>query len=302
MSLTTFTTTTTFRSVRFEEVLHADPQHPHVQLVDMPFRVTSTWHDRGCEVGVWEKGNKLVAWAVFQPPWHNLDYAIVPSERGSALEADIFAWGTAQMRAYAQRTGTAFHGTVEFFEDTPKLEHTVDHLVARGFQPLDWSVVRFERAVQHAVPPAQLPAGYRIRPLHGTPAVRAYVALVEAVFGLQWMTPAWRMRTLAHPAYHAALDLVVATADDSLVGFCSCWRWHDRAQIEPLGVHPAYQGIGLGRALEHAACAAVQQYGARVLYVDHGSTNATAIALSQKVGFRQRNTALKYALYTHPEA
>jgi mycothiol synthase len=300
MSQTTFRTTTIFDAMGFADMLHADPLHPHVHLVDMPFRVTSTWHDRACEVGVWEKDNTLLAWAVFQPPWHNLDYAIVPSERGSALEAEIFAWGIAQMRAYGQRTGAAFQGTVECFEDTPKIEQTVAHLADLGFQPLPWSVVRFERLMQHDVPPPELPNGYRIRPLRGSSDIPAYVALVEAVFGPNWMTPAWRRRTLAHPAYHPALDVVVTTADDHLVGFCGCWRWRDQAQIEPLGVHPAYQGLGLGRALERATCAAVQQHGIRVLSVDHGSTNPAAIALSQKMGFRQRNRALKYAFLIQP--
>lgn len=277
--------------------MSADIQHPHTHLIDMPFRVGSTWQDRGCQVGVWEQRGEVLAWAVFQPPWRNLDYAIAPAERGSALETDVFAWGKQQIIAYADRTGEPLHGAVELFEDTPRIEQTVDHLHALGFEKLDWSVVRFEIDLDQAFPPYQLPAGFSIRPSSGTQELQAYVDLIEAVFGPHWMTSAWRARTLALPAYRPEVDLVVANAENVPVGFCCCWRWGDVGQIEPLGIHSDYQGLGLGRALERAACQALRGQGARRLYVDHGSTNEKAIALSLKTGFRRVNNTVRYYIH-----
>jgi ribosomal protein S18 acetylase RimI-like enzyme len=297
MSSTRFTATNTLNDAQFGALLSADPQHPHVHRIDMPFRVASTWQDRDCQVGVWEKDTEMLAWAVFQPPWHNLDYAIVPAERGSALEADVFAWGKDQMIAYAKRTGAALSGAIEFFEDNPRAEQTVDHLNALGFEKLDWSIIRFEIDLQQAFPRYQLPDGYVIRPSSGRQELQAYVDLIEAVFGPNWMTTAWRVRTLEHPAYRPELDLVVANEENIPVGFCCCWLWHDIGQIEPLGIHPNYQGLGLGRALERATCTALQNQAARRLYVDHASTNAKAIALSLKTGFRQTNNALRYHIH-----
>lgn len=299
MSTTRCIAATMLDHVRFAALLHADPQHPHVHLVDMPFRATSTWQDRKCVVGMWEKDAALVAWAVFQPPWQTLDYAVAPAERGSALEAEVFAWGLAQMTAYARRSGAAFDGAVELFEDTPQIERTVKHLAALGFQQLDWSTIRFEIDARHAVAPPQLHAGYRIRPWGGTAETQAYVSLVQAVFGANWMTEAWRTRMLAHPAYRPELDLAVVDADNVPVGFCTGWLREQVGQIEPLGIHPDHQGKGLGRALERAACAALQRYGARRMYIDHGSTNEPAIALSLQTGFRQRNNALRYGIRIH---
>ena len=300
MRSTRFTVTDTLNAIRVAALLNADPQHPHIHLVDMPFRITSTWQDRDCAFGIWEKDTTMVAWAVFQPPWRTLDYAIVPSERGSSLEEEVFAWGKEQMLAYAKRTGEAFDGAVECFEDTPYVEKTVDHLHALEFEQLDWSTFRFEIAVHQELPHHQLPGGYRIRPVHGHTEIQAYVNLVCAVFGSNWMTESWRMRTLAHPAYRPEIDLGVANAENILVGFCGCWVWQDIGQIEPLGLHPDYQGLGLGWALERAACEALQSQGAQLVYVDHGSTNTKAIALSRKTGFRQRNNALRYYVHIHP--
>ncbi|HEU5100789.1 MAG TPA: GNAT family N-acetyltransferase [Roseiflexaceae bacterium] len=297
MSPTCFMATHSPELAAFNALLDADPRHRHMHLVDMPFRAASTWRDRDCQVGLWKNESQLLAWAVFQPPWRNLDYAIAPSERGSALEQEVFAWGKQQMIAYAKHMGEPLHGAVELFEDTPRAQRTVEHLQALGFEQLDWSIPRFELDLRCEFPDYQLPAGFRIRPLNGQQEVQEYVDLVEAVFGPNWMTGEWRRRTIAHPAYRPEIDLIAANAQDVPVGFCGCWLWRDIGQIEPLGVHPEYRGLGLARALELAACAALQRQGARLLYVDHGSTNERAIALSLKTGFRQTNNALRYHIH-----
>jgi len=108
------------------------------------------------------------------------------------------------------------------------------------------------------------------------------------------------MRTLEHPAYRAEIDLVVVGPEDRPVGFCVCWMWQDIAQIEPLGVHPEYQGKGLGSALGLAALHALRSQGARCVYVDHVSLNEKAIAISRQTGFRQTNNALRSYIHAHP--
>jgi ribosomal protein S18 acetylase RimI-like enzyme len=308
MSLTRFSTTHQPNFVRYQELFTIDPTYPHVHLVDMPFRLTSPWQDQGCELGVWKQDTTMVAWAVFQPPWRNIDYAIVPSERGSSLEQELLAWGKEQMKHYSLRTGKHFYGSVELYEDTPHLERTEASLHALGFdtldastlrlEKLDASILRFEIDLQQAFPEYQLPEGYIIRPLRGKAEAQESVHLMNAVFGSNWMTNTWRLRTFEHPAYRPAIDLVVTNPDNHLVGFCSCWLWHHLGQIEPLGVHPDYQRMGLGRALELAAMGVVWNQGARLLYVDHGSSNEKARALSRKAGFRQINNALKYYIHT----
>jgi ribosomal protein S18 acetylase RimI-like enzyme len=112
------------------------------------------------------------------------------------------------------------------------------------------------------------------------------------------MTPAWRRSTLTHPAYRPEIDLVAVSPQGKLVGFCICWIWHALGQIEPLGVHPDYQGQGLGRALELCALDALRSHNVRLVYLDHASLNKTAIRLSQKNGFKPSNNALRYYVDT----
>lgn len=205
------------------------------------------------------------------------------------------------MWSYARRTGDEFYGSVEFFEDPPKAEQTVHHLETLGFEQFDWSTVRFEIDLYQDLPQRQLPEGLSIRPPRGSAEVDAYVSLHRAALGSERMTTPWRMRTLKHPAYSPEIDLVVVSPEDKPVGFCICWMWQDIRQIEPLGVHPEYQGKGLDGALELTALQALRRQGARSVYVDHVGLNEKAIALSLQIGVKQINNALRFFIDVHPE-
>lgn len=285
---------------RLHALLSQDPEHVHIHAIDMPYRLSSTWQDHGCEVGLWEKGEKLVAWAVFQPPWWNVDYAVAPSFRGSSLETEIFAFGIAQMQKYAQLSGEEFYGSFELFSDIPHVEETTQQLERLGFTKFDWTTIRFTLDLNEQLTEPQLPQGFQIRPLRGHAEIDRYVALQQAAFQSRRMTASWRKRTLEHPAYRPELDLVVANSADVAVGFCVCWMWQDEAQIEPLGVLPEFQGAGLGRALELSAMQLLRDHGASTLHVDHTSFNEAAIALSEQSGFKRKNNALRYYVEVTP--
>lgn len=298
MKRRSFTTIVSPDYVPLQAFLNADPKHPHIHRIDMPFRLTSIWQDQGCEIGIWQLEDQLLAWAVFQSPWLNFDYALPFSERGSSLEKEILVWGKEQIKKYSELNKKEFYGCVEFFENMPEAEKTIDLLEQLGFYKLDWSTPHFKFDLDQDLPQPKLPAGFTIRPFHGSSEIEAYIKLYYAVFspGGMGMTPAWRMRTLKHPLYRPEIDFVVVSPDQELVGFCLCWMWQNFGQIEPLGVHPQYQRIGLGRALELTALRALRHQGAKFAYIDHASNNEKAIPLSLQTGFKQINNAQKFKL------
>ena len=283
-----------------QTLINADPQHPLIHSIDMPYRLASTWQDLGCEVGIWEADDKLVAWAVFLPAWWNLDYAILPTKRGTLLEKDIFTWGQEQMIHYAKRVKDDFYGSVEIFANMPHVDHTIKNLTDLGFTPFDWSTLRFAFDLQQDLPKPQLPKGFTVRPLRGYQELEDYVILHRAAFQSNNMTTSWRNRTLEHPAYKPEIDLVITNPEDKPVGFCICWKLHELGQIEPLGVLPEYQGKGLGRALELTALKIMQNQSAKYVFVDHISLNEKAISLSKQNGFKQINNALRYFIDVNP--
>lgn len=289
-------TAKTFDYEKLDHLLETDPEHPHIHIVDMPYRIASIWQDQGCEIGIWEKDSQVIGWAIFQPAWWNLDFVVHPSCRGSLLEQEIFSWGVEQMLKYANHTGEEFKGSVELFEDTPNAAQTIYNLQAVGFTPFDWSIYRFELELSGELPAEQLPKEYKIRPLQGKSEVQTYVDLHQAAFGSEKMTTAWRNRILLQPAYRSGIDLIIENEAHLPVGFCICWMREDIGQIEPLGVHPDYQKLGLGRALEKAAHHILGTHGARIINVDHGSYNEKAIVVSQKTGFQKKNNALRFSI------
>lgn len=295
-----FSTTMNPDFERLQNLLDQGRDTPHIHATDMPYRLTSTWQDHGCEIGLWEKDGELVAWAIFQPPWFNVDYVMHSSVQGTLLEIEIFSWGKEQMRKYANRTGEQFYGSFEFASDVPHAQTTKKYLAEQGFQPFDWSVLQFTLDLKQNLPLPQLKSGFQIRPLRGISEAQVYVDLHRAAFDSNAMTLSWRERTLSHPRYRPELDLVIVGPDDKPVGFCICWAWQNAGHIEPLGVHPDYQGQGLGKALELTAAHILQDHGLQTLLVDHVSFNEKAIALSQKTGFRQFKNALRYYVPINP--
>lgn len=279
---------------KLDAFLSLDPAYPHIHSVDLPYRMASIWQDHACEMGLWERSGRMEAWALFQPAWWNLDFAAHPALRGSDFELEIFAWGKEQMAKYAKLTGSAFRGSIELFEESRHADRTIRNLESAGFSKFSWSILRFERNLDQTLPNVPLPAGFRIRPLKGLDEVQAYVDLHRAAFGSRTMTVEWRTRTLKHPAYRPELDLVLENDQHIPVGFCVCWQREDAGQIEPLGVHPDYQGLGLGKALEAHAFQLLMAQGVRLIKVDHASSNEQAIALSRRSGFRQTNNALRF--------
>ena len=289
-----FSTVTALDITRLQPLLNADIKHSHIHIIDMPYRLTSTWQDEGCEIGLWEDGDQLLAWAVYQPAWWNTDYVIHPAMRGTSLEKDVLSWSQTEMIRYAKRTGETFYGSIEFFEDTPNAKQTIGHLEALGYEKFDWTTRRFEIDLQRKLPNPQLPAGFAIRPLRGQSEVETYVNLHRAAFGSEKMTVPWRIRSLEHPAYRPEIDLVIIDPEGNLAGFCVCWLLQNMGQIEPLGVHPDYQGLGLGRALELTALHTLRKHGASAVHIDHVSLNEKAISLSLQTGFKQINNAVRY--------
>ncbi len=286
---------------RLQATLDKQVMPEHIHQVDMPYRLTSTWQDQGCEIATWMVEDRALAWAVFQPAWWNLDYGVHASVHGSLLERDVFAWGKAQMQAYAKRASVSFFGSVELSEQTPDLAQSIEHLTALGFQKFDWHTTRFALDLDRDLPEPDLPAGLAIRPLRGKQEADAYARLHRAAFDSDMMTTTWRLRTLRHPAYRPEIDLVIVDADDSPVAFCICWLWGTVGQIEPLGVHPDYQDRGLGRTLELYALRSLRNHGAKSAFVDHVSLNEKAIALSLQTGFKQVYNALRFYVEASPK-
>ncbi len=113
------------------------------------------------------------------------------------------------------------------------------------------------------------------------------------------MTVEWRARTLRCPEHLSDLDLVAVAPDGSLAAFCVCWLDKNsdggpKGQIEPLGVHEDYRGLGLGRAILCEGLRGLYTCGADGVYVETDNYRNAAMELYEAVGFRVIRDVLAY--------
>ena len=113
------------------------------------------------------------------------------------------------------------------------------------------------------------------------------------------MTKEWRQRTLKHPAYIPALDLVAVAPDGRLAAFCIGWlnknsSAETRGQIEPMGVRKEFRKLGLGRSILTEGLHRLQQHGAKLIYVETDNYRDEAFLLYESVGYQVIEDVLVY--------
>jgi ribosomal protein S18 acetylase RimI-like enzyme len=267
----------------------------NLHVTDLPYRFSSWALNDPENVGLWvDVRGELAGWAVLQAPFWTIDYALNP-ESDLALHRQILAWADNRAR---QVLGTQYGPPAWFVNVFADQTDRLRELEAAGFTSQvdrgedSWSKVWMLRPAARPVVQCVPPAGFSMRPLAGEAEVEAYVRLHRTVFGTKNMTEDWRWRTLRQPEYVPDLDLVAVAPDGGLAAFCVAWLDADAhggptAQIEPMGVHPGWRGLGLGQAILSEALQRLQVRGARQIGVETDEYRSTALALYRSVGFRK---------------
>ncbi len=272
-------------------------------IVDYPWRLASPALATGQDamLAVHSDG-ALAGFAAWQIYWAALDFWLAPDALSAEAETALFAWAEQRFRALDAVRGRPLPYWAETrADDAERLA-----LLARQGYTLDddFTYVRMHRSLDQELPPVEVPAGYRIRPLAGEAEVVAYVALHRAAFASDSMTAEWRLRTLRAPEYVPALDLVSEAPDGALAGFCVLWLAPARrlGQIEPMGVHPAHRGRGLAWALMDEGFRRLRAHGAETALVETESTRNPALRAYEAAGFRPAQMVARKGKYVSAAA
>jgi len=263
-------------------------------VIDLPWRLSSPAINEGRDAAYWtDAAGRVVGFAAWQYYWATLDFFILPglpAEEAQAVEDELFAWADGRFRERDVERGRPLPYSVEFRDDDDARRQLC---MAHGFL-LDERdhYVSLTHPLTELPPVPDLPEHFVLRPLQGEPEAAAYAALHRAAFASDSMTPDWRARTLQTPQYRADLDLVIAAADGALAGFCVGWYEPARrmAQIEPIGVHPRYQGSGFTRILLLEVLRRFQRLGAASALVETDLERTPARHVYESVGFQQTHT------------
>ena len=100
-----------------------------------------------------------------------------------------------------------------------------------------------------------LPPGFSLRSMADDDDVEARRTVLGLAFGhadpAEWVTPETYRELQRAPDYRKDLDLYVVAPDGAFAACCIAW--HDPVNrvgtFEPVGTHPAFRRMGLGRAV-----------------------------------------------------
>jgi ribosomal protein S18 acetylase RimI-like enzyme len=280
----------------------------YLHVADLPYRFSSWGLDDPQNARLWFAGDELVAWGVLQAPFWSIDIAVQPQDE-EVLYPEALAWGVGRARAVQGTRIARPAWFVNVFERQTRRRRLLEQagFADQANSPVDpWSKVWMAYSSQAArlrpvqKDPADLPPGYRLRPLAGQAEVPAYVALHRQAFETENMTEAWRQRMLLRPEYLPELDLVIEAPDGELAAFCILWRLRAESgtpiwgQVEPMGVHPRHHRRGLGRALLVEGLRRLQALGIQRVYLETDAFRDAAFALYESVGFQVKEKVLVY--------
>lgn len=239
---------------------------------------------------------RLLGWALLAPDGETADVYYQPELRHTPLAPAMFAWAEAACLPLARAAGRDEVGVFWVaLEDTLR----VAWLEERGYR-VRYQDTALALSLASQLPEPILPPGFEARRCRGLDEVAARARAQYGAFDSQAPFEAYLdrfCRFMQSPAYAAAVDTVIAAPDGQIAAFCLTWTdGRNRVGLfEPVGTAPAFQRMGLGRAVMLAGLRCLQQRGMREAIVCTGDQNTPAIRLYEAVGFRQYTTFRFYA-------
>jgi mycothiol synthase len=284
-------------NLRAMEALAREFRADNLHITDLPYRLSSWVLDdpENVRLLIYETGCML-AWAILQIPHAALDFVYSP-EMESDLLPQLMDWADEHSREHYKLIplGTPDDQPCWFVNVFSDKAARIRILEASGFAyqanvgEYSWPKGFMQRSVDLPLIEYRIPEGFIVRPLSGESGVALSVKLYQETFGTKNMTVDWWRRTLQHPDYVPALDLVVAAPDRRLAVFCVCWL--DRqdpepiGQIEPLGCQADVRINALGRVTLAEGLCRLHTNGGKKAFVETDNWRNTAFRLYESVGF-----------------
>ena len=114
-------------------------------------------------------------------------------------------------------------------------------------------------------------------------------------------TNPWTREMLERELQHSDVARVYALrlAEGTIAAFCTCWVVFDELHVNTIAVSPSRRRQGLGMRLMRYVLAAAAREGATRATLEVRRSNAAALGLYERLGFRV--TAVRPHYYTKPE-
>lgn len=234
---------------------------------------------------LWTHADRLAGFA-FIDEFNNLRFEIDPDFASEGLEDEIVNWGVLCMRERNAQSGQ--NETLDY-SCSPENRQRIAIVERHGFVTDRVRTLHYARSMDEPICDHSFPPGFTYRSVEGETEVEKLVALHRAAFGTQKMTVENRLAIMRAPYYEPDLDLVAVAPNGDLAAFCICGFDVDDEHVgytDPIGTHPHYQRLGLGKAIVTVGMLALRRRGARLVKLGTSSENIAMRGLAETLGFR----------------
>lgn len=109
----------------------------------------------------------------------------------------------------------------------------------------------------------------------------------KACFAVPWSRESfWREAANENTLYLLVLDQDLSE-EDQIIGYVGCWILCGEGQITNVAVSPAYRGKGVGTEMLAKLIELVKEKGSTAMTLEVRPSNAPALALYRKFGFKE---------------
>ncbi len=234
-----------------------------------------------------QRQSNLLGWALISPDWVGFDVYVRPDLRGTAMGFDMYIWAEEQ----AIKIARVSHRLTIYVLWILHSDNILDnHFRQRGYRRTR-GYLHLQRGLGEALPTGSVPDGLIVRSCKGEPEV---AARAKAQYGAFNSSAPFELylerfaRFMRSPVYDSELDIVAAAKDGQIGGFCIVWTdpYNQVGLFEPVGTHPEYQHMGLGRAVMQEGLYRLKERGMKSAIVSTFEDNQSALNLYQSLGFQ----------------
>jgi len=233
---------------------------------------------------IWEDETKIVAIALPDSP---TDYYIQTHPKYTFLDQEIIRW----IESYVKKTKE--YQTLKlniYVLETDTGRQTL--LSNMGYKNKGLWEYNRKLSLSIPVPEYKLPDGFTIRNVKGSEDYLQVKEVLSSVFShCSNMTEKQFETYTTASFYNKELDLVVVTPDGmTFAAFCTIRMdpLSKIAEFEPVGTHPDYRKLGLGKALLCEGLARLRKYHPAMVCIGGAATTEAANRLYDSIGFADK--------------
>jgi ribosomal protein S18 acetylase RimI-like enzyme len=245
--------------------------------------------DRLENLRLWEdEAGHLLAWGLQTSADNSADFFVHPKLRDSAQTGTMLAWFLDWAEARAKQQGKTTLWNYWVVDSDAVM---CAHWQACGYSAKDGGP-GFAQSLDREIPNSVLPAGFALGDACTEADLRPRAEATHGAFGIQRPWDAYWQKSLSFfrsRAYVGQNNLFVRSPAGHGTAACTIWFDHENkvGLFEPVGTHPSFQKMGLGKAVMYEGLRRMQAAGMRTAIVGTGADNVAAIALYRSVGFEQ---------------